>query len=262
MSMAGKTVLITGGGTGIGEACARRLAAENAHVILMGRRAEVLERVAAAVGCVAIVGDASKAEDGQRAVLLARTRFGGLDAVIASAGGFGMGRATETDDAAWQANLQANLTSAFVVARECLPALIERRGAIVLVSSIAGLAAGPDVCGYTTTKHAMIGLARSLARDYGPCGVRVNTVCPGWVRTPMADDEMRVLMDKYGETLEQSYARVTADVPLRRAASPDEIASVCRFLVSPEASIVTGAVLVADGGSTIVDVPTLAFTRD
>lgn len=262
MSMAGKTVLITGGGTGIGAACARRLAAENAHVILMGRRAEVLERVAAALGAVAIVGDASQAEDVRRAVQLARTQFGGLDAVIASAGGFGMGSATETDDAAWQASLQANLTSAFVVARECLPALVERRGAMVLVSSIAGLSAGPEVCGYTTTKHALIGLARSLARDYGPQGVRVNTVCPGWVRTQMADDEMQVLMDKYGETLEQAYARVTADVPLRRAASADEIASVCRFLVSPEAAIVTGAVLVADGGSTIVDVPTLAFTRD
>ncbi len=262
MSMTGKSVLITGGGTGIGEACARRLGAENAHVIVMGRRADLLERVAAAVGGVALVGDASQANDVGRAVQLARAQYGGLDAVISSAGAFGMGRATETDDVAWQASLQANLTSAFVVARECLPALIERRGAMVLVSSIAGLAAGPDACSYTTTKHALIGLARSLARDYGPYGVRVNTVCPGWVRTPMADDEMRVLMDKYGETLEQAYARVTVDVPLRRAASPDEIASVCRFLISSQASIVSGAVLVADGGSSIVDVPTLAFTRD
>jgi len=262
MNMKGKTVLITGGGTGIGEACARRLAAEHAHVILMGRRAEVLQRVAESIGAATVVGDAAQAADVRRAVQLARTQFGGLDAVIASAGGFGMGSATATDDVAWQASLNANLTSAFVVARECLPALIDRRGAMVLVSSIAGLAAGPEVCGYTTTKHAMIGLAKSLARDYGPLGVRVNTICPGWVRTPMADDEMQVLMDKYNETLEKAYARVTADVPLRRAATAAEIASLCRFLISPESSIVTGAVLVADGGSTIVDVPTLAFTRD
>ena len=91
--------------------------------------------------------------------------------------------------------------------------------------------------------------------------MRVNTVCPGWVRTPMADDEMRVLMQKGNMSLDEAYAAVTADVPLRRAAASEEIAAVCRFLVSGEASIITGAVIVADGGSTIVDVPTLALSR-
>ena len=261
MSFAGKVILVTGGGTGIGKACAIRLLADGATVILMGRRTDVLQQVAQEIGALAVAGDASSTTDVQRAVQLAQTRFGGLDAVIASAGGFGMGRATETDDAAWQASLQANLNSAFVLSRECLPALMQRQGSMVFVSSIAGLAAGPEVCGYTTTKHALIGLARSLARDYGHYGVRVNTVCPGWVRTPMADDEMRVLMQKGNMSLDEAYAAVTADVPLRRAAASEEIAAVCRFLVSGEASIITGAVIVADGGSTIVDVPTLALSR-
>ena len=119
--------------------------------------------------------------------------------------------------------------------------------------------AGPEVCGYTTAKHALIGLTRSLARDYGPRGVRVNAVCPGWVRTPMADEEMQVLMERNRISLEEAYAVATCEVPLRRPARPEEIAAVCRFLASEEASIVTGAVLPADGGSTIVDVPTLAF---
>jgi NAD(P)-dependent dehydrogenase (short-subunit alcohol dehydrogenase family) len=188
-------------------------------------------------------------------------KFGGLDVLIANAGGHGLGAATQTDDEEWARARQANLDTSFVAAREALPALIQRRGAIVFVASIAALAAGPDVCGYTTFKHALIGLTRSLARDYGPQGVRVNAVCPGWVRTPMADEEMKPLMQSRGITLDDAYACVTAEVPLRRPATSDEIASVCRFLASEEASIITGAAIVADGGSTVVDVPTLAFSR-
>ncbi len=165
----------------------------------------------------------------------------------------------DTTDEAWAQGLRANLDTAFVVARECLPYLIDRQGCIVIISSIAGLAAGTEVCGYTTAKHGLIGLARSLARDYGPRGVPVNVVCPGWVKTPMADAELKELAQAKGLSLEQTYALVTRDVPLRRPAEPEEIASICRFLASEQASIVTGAVITADGGATIVDVPTLAF---
>lgn len=260
MNLAGRVVLVTGGGTGIGEACARRFASEGAHLAVMGRRKEPVRRVAAEVGGLPVPGDASRAADVRRAVKLVRERHGGLDALVVCAGGLGNGTALETDDASWDACLRTNLTSAFVSAREALPSLLERRGAIVIVSSIAGLAAGPEVCGYTTAKHALIGLTRSLARDYGPRGVRVNAVCPGWVRTPMADEEMQVLVERNGISLEEAYAVATSEVPLRRPARPEEIAAVCCFLASDEASIVTGAVLAADGGSTIVDVPTLAFS--
>ncbi len=172
----------------------------------------------------------------------------------------GLGRVTDMADADWQQAIDSNLKSAFASARACLPSLIENRGNLVLVASIASLVAGPEVCGYVTAKHALIGLMRSIARDYGPLGVRANAVCPGWVTTPMADEEMQPLMQAYQLNLEEAYQRVCQDVPLRRAATAEEIARVCRFLASPDASIVTGATLVADGGSTIVDVPTLAFT--
>lgn len=261
VSLSGRSVLITGGGTGIGAACARRLAAEGMRVAVLGRRRHPLERVAEEIGGVAIPADASRTEEMRSAIALVSERFGGLDALIANAGGHGTSAALQTDDAAWREARLANLDSAFVAAREALPALLERSGAIVFVSSIAALGAAPEVCGYTTFKHAVIGLTRSLARDYGPLAVRVNAVCPGWVRTPMSDEEMQPLMRERGITLDQAYALVTADAPLRRPASAEEIASVCRFLISPEASIVTGAVIVADGGSTIVDVGTLAFTR-
>lgn len=256
-----KTVVVTGAGTGIGEACARRLAAEGANLVLIGRRAEPLQRVAADTGGLVLIGDAADSTTWDNFIATIRDRFDGIDALLACAGGHGLGTATETSDAGWQSALRSNLDSAFFSARACLPLLIERRGSIVLLGSIASLAAGPEVCGYTTAKHALLGLNRSLARDYGPQGVRVNCLCPGWVRTPMADEEMQSLMQHYGDDLDGAYARVTSDVPLRRAASAEEIANVCRFLISDEASIITGAAIVADGGSTVVDVPTLAYTH-
>lgn len=258
-SLAGKVAVVTGGGTGIGAACVRRLAAQGATVGVLGRRRALVEAVAAEHSGFALVADAGREEDMKMAMATVLDRHGRLDMLIANAGGFGQGSCSDTELADWHKAFEANLNTAFVSTKESLPLLIRQRGAIVLVASIAALAAGPNVCGYTTFKHALIGLSRSLARDYGQYGVRTNVVCPGWVRTPMADEEMQALMVQHGLTLDEAYARVTADVPLRRPADPAEIAEVCAFLVSPAASMVTGAVLTADGGATIVDVPTLAF---
>lgn len=124
----------------------------------------------------------------------------------------------------------------------------------------ASLAAPARAFGYTVMKHAQIGLVRAIARDFGRDGVRCNAVCPGWVTTEMADAEMDELMERTGlATREAAYAHVTKDVPLGRPASPGEVAAAIAFLCAPEASATTGAVLTVDGGSTIVDVPTLAF---
>ncbi|ROM73021.1 3-oxoacyl-ACP reductase [Pseudomonas brassicacearum] len=255
------TIVITGAGTGIGAACARLYAAQGANLVLIGRRREPLEQLAREIGGLVLAGDAACPTTWDGFVAQIRERFGRIDVLLACAGGMGLGSSTETSPQAWEAAVRSNLDSAFYSARACLPLLQESAGNIVLIASIASLAAGPGVCGYTTTKHALLGLNRSLARDYGPKGVRVNAVCPGWVRTPMADEEMQVLMKFHGETLQQAYDRVCADVPLRRPASAEEIAHACHFLASPHASIITGATLVADGGSSIVDVPTLAFSR-
>ncbi|MER6583190.1 SDR family NAD(P)-dependent oxidoreductase [Nonomuraea sp. NPDC001023] len=261
MRLEGKVALITGAGTGIGAATARRFAAEGASVMLTGRRPGPLAEVAADLGDAAAVAcaDMSDTDQARAAVEACLGRFGGLDVVVANAGGHGGGPVGETDDASWRLSLDANLNTCFVTCREALPALVRSKGAIVVVSSIAGLAAGPAVSGYVTTKHALIGLTRSIARDYGPQGVRANCLCPGWVRTPMADEEMDVLVARDGITRDAAYELVTKDVPLRRPATADEIAAICLFLASPDSAVMTGSVVVADGGATAVDLPTLAF---
>ena len=260
MRLMGRVALVTGCGTGIGAATAARVRADGAEVVITGRRPERLEDVASRTGAVPVAGDAANPSDVQRAVRTAVERFGGLDVVVANAGGGGEGAVLDTDDAAWDEGLRASLTTAFVTAREALPALLERGGgSIVIVSSIAGLAAGPALAGYVSAKHGVIGLARSLARDYGPKGVRVNAVCPGWVRTPVGDEQMDILARRRGISREDAYALTSEHVPLRRPAAPEEIAAVIAFLASDDASFVTGSVVVVDGGASAVDVPTIPF---
>jgi NAD(P)-dependent dehydrogenase (short-subunit alcohol dehydrogenase family) len=250
---------VSGGGSGIGAAVARRLAAAGARVVVMGRRPGPVEKVAAEVGGLACVGDAASPRDAERAVALATGELGGLDVLVANAGGDGSAAAGDIDDRMWEAVLRSNLTSGFVLARAALPALAERSGAIVVVSSVAGLFAISDDAGYTTAKHALLGLTRSLARDYGPRGVRINAVCPAWTRTPSADASMDRLAERRGLDREGAYALCTAHVPLRRPVTADEVAAACLFLASSEASAITGAVLPVDGGSSVVDLSTAAF---
>jgi meso-butanediol dehydrogenase/(S,S)-butanediol dehydrogenase/diacetyl reductase len=253
MRLAGHAVLVTGGGTGIGAAVARRFAAEGADVAVMGRRREPLEAVATEVGGVAIRGDVSKPDDVTRAIASAVEHLGGLDVIVNNAG-------TGTSD--WHQAFEINVTGPDLLVREAVPHLGDSgRGAIVNVSSIAGLVAGPANRGYAVSKAALIMLTRSLAVELGPSGIRVNAVCPGWVRTPMSEQDMEELGARNALTPDEAFRLVSVNVPLRRVGEPDEIASACLFLASSEASFVTGAVLVIDGGSTSVDVGSIAFVE-
>jgi NAD(P)-dependent dehydrogenase (short-subunit alcohol dehydrogenase family) len=252
-----KVFVITGGGTGIGAATARLVASIGGHVVLVGPDAEPIEQVARETDAIGIVGDAGAADDMARAVGSAVEGWGGIDVLVSCAGGGGSGTALETDDAAWQSGLHISLSTAFVASRACLPSIIERQGSIVLVSSLAGLQATAMATGYVAAKHGVVGLTRALACDYGPQGVRVNAVCPAFVRTPMADGIMDLVGQVQGVDREEAYRRSTRLSPLGRPAESIEIARAITFLASPWASMVTGSVLSVDAGVHAVEAGTL-----
>jgi meso-butanediol dehydrogenase/(S,S)-butanediol dehydrogenase/diacetyl reductase len=260
MRLEGKVAVITGGGTGIGAATARRFAEEGAKIVVTGRRLEPLEAVAKETGGLAVAGDVADEEHARDAVGEAVETFGGVDVLVANAGlGFG-GAVGDVEDERWARTLDVNLTGAFRFVRAAIPAMLERGGgSIVLVSSVSALVTGTDSAAYATSKAAMLGLTRSVAVDYGPRGIRANALCPGWVRTPMGDESMQSLAAERGLELDEAYRLATARIPLRRPATAEEIAACCLFLASDESSIVTGTVLVADGGGLTVDVAELAF---
>ena len=253
-----RVALVTGGGTGIGAAVARRLAADGYAVVVTGRRSGPIEEIAREIDGFAIVSDTGVAADADRAVAETVTRFGSLDALVLNAGIGGEGSLLDLDPAAFERVFATNVTGAFLVARAAISHLLESRGAIVSVASVSALRAAPASLAYCSSKAALAMLTQCIALDHGPAGIRANCICPGWVRTPMADGEM----DALGlDSREEAYAAATQDVPLRRASSPEEIAGSVAWLLSEDASYVNGAVIPVDGGHTMVDVGTLAFGR-
>jgi NAD(P)-dependent dehydrogenase (short-subunit alcohol dehydrogenase family) len=257
-------VLITGGGSGIGAAAARAMAARGYGVCVMGRRPEPVRAVAGEVGGLAVAADTADEEAVAGAVAQAVERFGRLDALVCAAGTGAAGTVADQTLERWNAVLATNLTGAFLACRAALPHLLQVRGAVVTVSSLAGLRAGPAAAAYGASKAGLIMLTQSIAVDFGPQGVRANCVCPGWIRTPMADGEMQDLAGRVGGGAavtgpEAAYALATEAVPARRPGTAQEAGETVAWLASPQSSYVNGAVLAVDGGASAVDVATLAF---
>ena len=251
--------LITGGGSGIGAATAHLLARDGWLVGVMGRRAAPLEAVATATGGLAIPGDATSADDLAAAVAVIVAAGGGLTGLVCSAGSGSPGTALEQTPAGWNTVLATNLTAPFLAARAALPHLLDSRGAIVVVASLAGLRAGAGSVAYSAAKAGAIHLSRCLAVDHGPAGVRTNVVCPGWVQTPMADAALSELAAHHGGSLAAAYAEATRFAPDRRPSTADEVGETIAWLLSSRASGINGATITVDGGAHIVDAEGIAF---
>ena len=242
--LTGKTALITGGASGIGRATALLFAAEGARVAVVDRDGPGAERVAAEIGGAArgLAADVSREAEVRAAVEATVAAFGGLDILVNNAAIARGDDVATIDEATWDENLAVVLKSQYLMIRHALPALLARPGsAIVNISSVNGLL-GLGEEAYSAAKAGVINLTQNVAVRYGDRGLRCNVICPGTVRTPIWSE--RVARDA------DIFDRLAAWYPLGRVAEPEEIARVALFLASDEASIVTGAVVVADGGLT------------
>ncbi len=253
-------VLITGGGTGIGAAVARKAAAAGHTVVITGRRIAPLEEIAAESDTIhALAADMSDADQVASIVTTVVERFGSLDAVVANAGIMAQGSAAEGDLADWNQVMSVNVNGPMLLARAAMPHLRRARGSLVAIGSIAGLRVPAGASAYAVSKAALGMLIRTIAVDEGPAGVRANIVSPGWVRTEMADEEMQAFGEPLGLDREQAYSEMSALVPMRRPGGPEEIAAAVLWLIGDDAGYVNGADLVIDGGTILVDPGTVPF---
>lgn len=249
--LSGQVAVVTGSSRGIGRAIAERLAEHGAHVVISSRKQDACDEVAAAINArhgagraLAVAASISSKDALQAMVDRARSTFGRIDALVCNAASNPYyGAQAGISDEQFRKILDNNIVSNHWLVQMCAPEMLERKaGSIVIVSSIGGLRGSTTIGAYCISKAADMQLARNLAHEFGPGGVRVNCIAPGLIKTDFA----RALWEN-----PQTLERATKPVPLRRIGEADEIAGAAVYLASRASSFMTGQTLVVDGGATI-----------
>lgn len=257
MKLTGKVALITGGGTGIGTAIAERFVQEGAKVCISGRRQALLEKAAQSLpaGTVSIcAGDVTKFEDCERMVKTTISFGGKIDVLINNAAVDPGGAVLDLSPELWRRVIDINLTGPFLMTKAALQPMINAGGgSIINISALGGLRCLPAMPAYCTSKAGLNHFTKQVALDYGPANIRCNVVCPGGTRTEMLAEALTPVAKAMGTDVEGIFARISANIPLRRIALASEISGICVYLASEDSSFMTGAELLLDGGTSVVD---------
>ncbi|TFE22701.1 SDR family NAD(P)-dependent oxidoreductase [Cohnella luojiensis] len=238
----GKVALITGGNSGIGLSAAKLFVAEGARVVITGRNQDTLNAAVEELGAtnaLAVQADASDPTSMDKAVAMGVEKFGGLDVVFANAGITGHSPVGGTEVSVFEEVLKINVTGVFFTVQASLPHLKEG-ASVILVGSVLAKAGSPGWSAYAASKGAVTSMARVLASELSPRGIRVNTVVPGATRTPIWGE---------AEKLAQMESVLNLSIPLNRLGEPEEVANVALFLASDDSSYVQGAEISVDGGA-------------
>jgi NAD(P)-dependent dehydrogenase (short-subunit alcohol dehydrogenase family) len=253
--LSGRVALVTGAARGIGLAAAKRLAEEDARVLLSDIDADVLAAATADLRKLgltvdAIVCDVARPDSVARMVAKAVDNWGRIDIVVNNAAISDDTPIEELNDQRWREVLAINLDSALHVAREALPHLKQSpAGSIVNIASVQGIRGQPHAMAYATAKGGLVNLTRCMAVDFGPFGIRANAVAPGYIDTRMAEQKLDTPHEHKTDWFQDIYFKY-GRMPLRRAGTVDDVAGPILFLAGDDSRYVTGTVLVVDGGFT------------
>ena len=239
----GRVVIVTGAGSGIGEAAARRFVAEGASVVLTDSVADKIDEVVASLPegrAMAVQTDSADFEQVTAMVRQTVERYGRLDVLVNNAGTIAQGTVQDTSVEDWHRVIEVDLSGVFYGTKAALAHLLETKGCIVNVSSVSGLAGDWRMSAYNAAKGGVSNFTRAVALDHGKDGVRVNAVAPGFVWTDLTSE------DGEAHELDDEFAK---RIPLGRGGLPDEVAAAILFLASEDARFITGVVLPVDGGT-------------